>query len=190
MKEEIYEKQSDETNFSLLLCLVMVLGCLPLNILAVAGDPCAEDGCHGTYDNRGICSTGNHYEVPALVDGYYQISNAGQLKWFVDQVNSSYTETINAVLANTTDSRLVLTATITWGEEKLPLTHVFRAATLTSFAQSVEDKLAANEPITTAIVLTITGLDVLAEGEDLYLQPTLTSDTTVSGIGAKVAYIR
>lgn len=95
-----------------------------------------------------------------------------------------------AVLANTTDSRLVLTATITWGEEKLPLTHVFRAATLTSFAQGVEDKLAANETITTAIVLTITGLDVLAEGEDLYLQPTLTSDTTVSGIGAKVAYIR
>ena len=94
------------------------------------------------------------------------------------------------ILANSTDSRITLSAIVTWGEEKLPLAHTFRASTLVNYAQQVNEKLAAGETVTTAIVLTVSGLDVLEEGEDLFMQPTITSDTAVSTTASKEAYIR
>lgn len=112
--------------------------------------------------------------------------NAAKFGIRLELVNvSGYT-----ILANSTDSRITLSAIVTWGEEKLPLTHTFRASTLVNYAQQVNEKLAAGETVTTAIVLTVSGLDVLEEGEDLFMQPTITSNTTVSATASKEAYIR
>ena len=52
------------------------------------------------YEN-GICTIGGDYEPAQLKNNYYQISNAGNLLWFAQQVNSCNLYYINAIL--TTD---------------------------------------------------------------------------------------
>ena len=94
------------------------------------------------------------------------------------------------VLAATTDSKLTLSAVVSWGEEKVQLPYTFKAATLAAFGQAAADKIAAGEAVDIAIILTVTGLDVLAEGDGLYLQPTVTSDTAVSSTATKEAFTR
>lgn len=83
---------------SLVLALVMVISMLPvasLTAFAADGDSCKTTDCTGTYTN-GICSSGC-YEPADLVDGIYQIGNAGQLYWFASQVNRG-NSSINAML--------------------------------------------------------------------------------------------
>ncbi len=80
---------------SILLCLAMVLGCLPAAVSAAEGT-CTESGCGGSYDN-GFCSLCGGYEAPELVGARYEIANAGQLYWFADRVNNGEI-TINGVL--------------------------------------------------------------------------------------------
>lgn len=76
---------------SLLISLVMLLSLLPGNIvLAASGDgtACAAEECGGTYKN-GFCSENStHCQAAELKDGYYEISNAGQLYWFAAKVNA------------------------------------------------------------------------------------------------------
>jgi len=79
----------------ILLCLAMVLGCLPTGVSAAEGT-CTESGCGGSYDN-GFCSLCGGYEAPELVGTRYEIANAGQLYWFADRVNSGEMA-INGVL--------------------------------------------------------------------------------------------
>ncbi len=89
----------------LMLCLLMVAGLVPMipeEVQAANGDSCAESGCSGTYEN-GFCSEdATHYqaaekvtytsEVPGEIrenyEGYYAITNAGQLAWFANKVNT------------------------------------------------------------------------------------------------------
>ena len=66
---------------------------------------------HGSYSNTpggvgevrghayvdGVCSVCHALDVPVLVDGTYQISNGGQLKWWADVVNAG-NYSINATL--------------------------------------------------------------------------------------------
>ena len=47
--------------------------------------------------DKGFCSVCDAYEQPKLVDGYYQIYNAGQLYWFAEKVNSG-SKSINGKL--------------------------------------------------------------------------------------------
>ncbi len=42
-------------------------------------------------DDNGICDYCGFYEVPELVDEYYQIANAGHLMWFAKEVNAGET---------------------------------------------------------------------------------------------------
>ena len=39
------------------------------------------------YDINGVCSNCGEWEAAREVDGYYQITNQGQLRWFADKVN-------------------------------------------------------------------------------------------------------
>ena len=48
-------------------------------------------------DNNGICDDCNAFAEPEFTNGYYQITNAGNLMWFVSQVNEGRTA-INAEL--------------------------------------------------------------------------------------------
>ena len=63
--------------------------------------PCAEDGCSGKYRN-GICSVAGHLEAAPLSGGVYQISNAGQLYWFAELVNSGDDDCDAALTADIT----------------------------------------------------------------------------------------
>ncbi len=71
---------------------------LALSVFAADGDACETADCSGTYSN-GICSQNDsHYQAPVLSgDGYYEIANAGHLRWFSQEVNNGST-TINARL--------------------------------------------------------------------------------------------
>ena len=50
-------------------------------------DPCATTTCHGEYIN-GFCNVCDSYEAATLSDDVYLISNAGQLYWFINEINS------------------------------------------------------------------------------------------------------
>ncbi len=53
--------------------------------------------------NNGFCDVCGGYQAPEIVDGYYQITNGGNLFWFAEQVNAGKT-TINAkITANEID---------------------------------------------------------------------------------------
>ena len=67
---------------------------------AQEGDACASTAdCTGTYEN-GICTECDAYESATLnAEGYYEISNAGQLYWFAAEVNGGSTN-INGVLTD------------------------------------------------------------------------------------------
>ena len=58
----------------------------------------STENCLGKYIN-GICNQCNSNQIPILINEYYQISNAGHLYWFADQVNNGETK-INAELIN------------------------------------------------------------------------------------------
>lgn len=76
--------------WSLLLCLCMVLPCLPVSVFAAgeAETDCTVDGCGGHYENGFCTADGTHYQAAEKnAGGYYEISNAGQLYWFAAQVN-------------------------------------------------------------------------------------------------------
>ena len=51
-------------------------------------------------DNNGICDYCGMYEAPERVDEYYQIANAGNLMWFVSQVNAGQTAIDAKLTAN------------------------------------------------------------------------------------------
>lgn len=57
--------------------------------------------CQHSYTN-GFCTVCGGYEEPKLVNGVYQISNAGQLLWFANYVNSG-NYSANAVLTSDID---------------------------------------------------------------------------------------
>lgn len=43
---------------------------------------CTVCGNQLTFDENGFSDLGNYYQEPILIDGYYQIANAGNLYWF------------------------------------------------------------------------------------------------------------
>ncbi|MEE0870800.1 MAG: leucine-rich repeat domain-containing protein, partial [Bacteroidaceae bacterium] len=63
-----------------------------------SNEPLTEATIH--YYENGICTTcGNEYQFATLnAEGYYEISNAGQLFWFAQQVNIGGKTTANALL--------------------------------------------------------------------------------------------
>lgn len=93
-----------------------------------------------------------------------------------------------AVLGNTADSDLTLMANISWDGGSIVLPYTFKASTIAAFGTGAAEKVAQNQAVTTAIVLTITGLDAIKEGGSVYLQPVLTSDTKLSVTGEKAGF--
>ena len=75
---------------SVLLILAMLLPCISMTAFST-DIPCVEDGCSGKYLG-GICSVAGHYEAAPVEAGIYRISNAGQLYWFAELVNSGENE--------------------------------------------------------------------------------------------------
>ena len=94
---------------------------------AADGDACASTAnCTGTYEN-GICNVCDGYE-PAVYNeqkGYYEISNAGMLYWFMEYVNAktliSGTDTIYDISDDvySYEANAVLTADIVVNENVL-----------------------------------------------------------------------
>ena len=78
---------------------------------AQEGDACASTpDCTGTYEN-GICTQCDAYESATLnAEGYYEISNAGQLFWFAAEVNGGRTDINGELTANIVVNENVLTA--------------------------------------------------------------------------------
>ena len=84
------KKQITNRILSLVLSIMMVVSMLPMSALtASAADETAcesTSGCTGTYDN-GFCTVCNGYQAPSQnANGYYEISNAGNLYWFTYEV--------------------------------------------------------------------------------------------------------
>ncbi len=66
-------------------------------------DVCSHVVSECDFDtNNGFCSICGEIEVPELVDGYYQIYNAGNMFWFAKQVNE-VDRTVSAVLMDDID---------------------------------------------------------------------------------------
>ena len=68
-----------------------------------AGSPCpGYSNTQGETRNHnyvnGVCSNCGEWEEAKDVDGYYEIHNQGQLRWFADQVNNHNQPNINALL--------------------------------------------------------------------------------------------
>ena len=78
-------------------------------------------------------------------------------------------------LLSTADHGLALQANLSWEGIPAPLGYRFKDATIENFAQQVAADLAANGTTGKAIVLTVSGLDVLPEGVALNATFTLTS---------------
>ena len=103
-------------NISRMIVFLLVLAMLLPNVgmtVFSADTPCAEDGCSGKY-RGGICSVAGHFEAAPIEEGVYRISNAGQLFWFAELVNSGDNE-YSGDNGDTYDA--VLTADIVIGEE-------------------------------------------------------------------------
>lgn len=66
---------------------------LGVNATAETCDECTE------YEN-GFCTTCGSYQEAPISNNFYQISNAGQLYWFAELVNSGNSNSYNAVLTN------------------------------------------------------------------------------------------
>lgn len=70
-----------------------------------ADSPCKVPYCNSETQKldhnyvNGVCSRCGEHEPPDFVDGYYQITNQWQLRWFANKVNSDETK-INARLMN------------------------------------------------------------------------------------------
>ena len=98
-------KKTNKTKLlGVLLAAVLLIAMICTFVLmagAQEGDACASTAdCTGTYEN-GICTECDAYE-PANVnaEGYYEISNAGQLFWFAAEVNSGRTDINGELTAN------------------------------------------------------------------------------------------
>ena len=83
---------------AVVLCLCIVLSCMPWTALAADDGGCSAIGCSGVYAN-GFCSSGkSHYQrAEENASGVYEISNGGQLFWFAKLVDGGDTSA-NAVL--------------------------------------------------------------------------------------------
>ena len=61
----------------------------------------AQQTLDHSYTTGGVCSRcGEWQEAKQAADGYYEIHNQGQLRWFADQVNNNGRTNINARLMN------------------------------------------------------------------------------------------
>ena len=94
------------------------------------------------------------------------------------------------LLGTTANSGLTLAAKVSWADEPVLLPYTFKSATVAAFGNAAADKAAQNQAVTTAIVLTITGLEALEAGSSVYLQPVLTSDTGLAVTGEKAGYAK
>ena len=98
------KKTNNTKLLGVLLAAVLLIATICTFVLmagAQEGDACASTpDCTGTYEN-GICTECDAYE-PATVnaEGYYEISNAGQLFWFAAEVNSGRTDINGELTAN------------------------------------------------------------------------------------------
>ncbi len=66
-----------------------------------------EDICDATYTN-GFCDRCGRYKAAELVDGVYEISNAGELHWFRDFVNNGNVNANAVLTCDITDNTGVL----------------------------------------------------------------------------------
>ena len=100
--------------------LCLILSCVGITAFTADSD-CTKGNCAGTYTN-GICSLNNtHYEAAPVDNGVYQISNAGQLYWFAELVNSGENEYERD---NGDEYNAVLTADIVVGEDQVDWTPI------------------------------------------------------------------
>ena len=94
----------------------------------------ATSPCKGGYSNtndgtlehnyvNGVCSNCGEWEEAKDVDGYYEIHNQWQLRWFADQVNNKNNPNINALL--TDDITMDGTEWTPIGTEQNPFTGKF-----------------------------------------------------------------
>ena len=89
------------------------------------------------------------------------------------------------VLSETVDSDVELITELNWGRD---LAYTFRADTVKKFGQQVYADLVENGTTDKAIVLTVSGLDALAEGAVLSSRPMVESVTGTVGRGEKAEY--
>ena len=93
-----------------------------------AGSPCpGYSNTQGETRNHnyvnGVCSNCGEWEEAKDVDGYYEIHNQGQLRWFADQVNNQNRPDINARLMK--DITMDSTAWTPIGTDTIPFTGTF-----------------------------------------------------------------
>ena len=95
--------------FSVFLSVLLLVTVVPMNTFAIS----SECACGNTYDANGFCpdaechsyqpavETIDKYDIndDSVLDIVYEISNAGQLYWFAEQVNGG-NGTINGILMN------------------------------------------------------------------------------------------
>lgn len=84
---------------SVFLALIMVISLIPISSITAGAETTLCSECHNEFVN-GFCTCENGYEPATLNgNGFYEISNAGQLCWFGEQVNNGNVN-INAILIN------------------------------------------------------------------------------------------
>ena len=102
-------KRTIKKVLSVVLSVFLLVAAVPMNVFATSTD-CT---CGNVYDDNGFCSstecngyqpaveTTDKYDIDddSVFDIVYEISNAGQLYWFAEQVNSGNNE-INGILIN------------------------------------------------------------------------------------------
>lgn len=86
-------------------------GCTYYGQCIYSNDATTEFNIAHTFskDGNGFCSLCNSYEPAPLVDGCYEISNAGQLFWFAQQINNGsmgqfYAKLVNDVTFGTSEN--------------------------------------------------------------------------------------
>ncbi len=85
---------------SLFLALVLTVGVLPYAMSEVEASIETCETCNTQYDNGFcICKSGYQAATDLNDDSYYEIGNAGQLYWFMDQLAAGQSD-LNAVLTN------------------------------------------------------------------------------------------
>ena len=92
------------------------------------------------------------------------------------------------VLAATSDEALDTFTYLTWGSTKTPLVYQFKDATLKNYAQQAGADIAAGGATTKAIVLTVTGTDVLGSGTDLQAENAIVSAPGVTAQSASATW--
>lgn len=92
------EKKGVKKFISLCLALVLIVGVLPSAMKEVEASEATCEDCEKVYDN-GFCDCGYQVAVDSDSDGYYEIGNAGQLYWFMNQWSAGQAN-MNAVLVD------------------------------------------------------------------------------------------